>query len=82
MTTSKLERNLTKNRFRSFLFQPKGEKSMPLFTTKPVDQLFERFMKHQPTGLVQVSVDVGCGGQVRVTQEVGHVDQRHVLVDE
>lgn len=21
---------------------------MPLFTTKPVDQLFERFMKHQP----------------------------------
>lgn len=55
---------------------------MPLFTTKPVDQLFERFMKHQPTGLVQVSVDVGCGGQVRVTQEVGHVDQRHVLVDE
>ena len=21
---------------------------MPLFTTKPTDQLFERFMKHQP----------------------------------
>ena len=21
---------------------------MPLFTTKPTDQIFERFMKHQP----------------------------------
>lgn len=33
-------------------------------------------------GLVQVGVDVGGGGQIRVAQEVGHVDQRHVLVDE
>ena len=33
-------------------------------------------------GLVQVGVDVGGGGEVRVAQEVGHVDQRHVLVDE
>ena len=33
-------------------------------------------------GLVQVGVDVGGGGEVRVAQEVGHVDQRHILVDE
>ena len=33
-------------------------------------------------GLVQVGVDVGGGGEVRVAQEVGHVNQRHVLVDE
>lgn len=33
-------------------------------------------------GLVQVGVDVGGGGQIRVAQEVGHVDQRHILVDE
>ena len=33
-------------------------------------------------GLVQVGVDVGGGGEVRVAQEVGHVDQRHILIDE
>ena len=33
-------------------------------------------------GLVQVGVDVGGGGEVRVAQEVGHVNQRHILVDE
>ena len=33
-------------------------------------------------GLVQVGVDVGGGGQVRVPQVVGHVDEGHVLADE
>ena len=33
-------------------------------------------------GLVQVGVDVGGGGQIRVPQVIGHVDEGHVLADE
>ena len=33
-------------------------------------------------GLVQVGVDVGGGGQIRVSQVVGHVDEGYVLADE
>ena len=45
---------------------------MPLFTTKPVDQLFERFMKHHvsPAGSGAV-----CQWQTSSTDRNGSVDR-------
>ena len=40
--------DLKENQVALFLFHRKELSPMPLFTTKPTDQLFERFMKHQP----------------------------------
>ena len=32
--------------------------------------------------LVEVGVDIRCGGQIAVPEEVRHIDERHVLADE
>ena len=55
---------------------------MPLFTTKPVDQLFERFMKHQPNHHMDAPEAERIQNELDAEKEKGRIpmiyrDSRH-----
>ena len=56
---------------------------MPLFTTKPTDQLFERFMKHQPNfkpdapEADRIQVELDAEKERKETRAMIYRDERH-----
>ena len=56
---------------------------MPLFTTKPTDQAFERFMKHQPNRFVdaqeadRIQAELEAEKERRETPAMFYRDNRH-----
>lgn len=75
--------DLKENQVALFLFHRKELSPMPLFTTKPTDQLFERFMKHQPNfkpdapEADRIQAELDAEKERKETRAMIYRDERH-----